>query len=73
MDYEVIIDEEFLWSVYEKNTDKIIKKFFFEEDAIEYAKFLEFGGGFSGWTPNFILTKTELEENINKKFENFFE
>lgn len=59
--------EELLWIVYENASDQIVAEFFFEEDAQELVKFLEDGGGFAGFTPNFILTKS-IKVNINDAF-----
>ena len=56
-----------LWHVYETMTHQVISSFFFEEDAQDYCKFLEKGGGFAGFTPSFVLKKTQ-SFNINDAF-----
>ena len=50
-------DDNYYWSVLEKPTDQVIDSFVFEDDAKEYCKFLNRGGGFCGFTPAFMLTK----------------
>ena len=66
------IENDFMWEVYEAPTERVIDSFFFEEDAVRYAKFLESGGGFNGWTPNFILTEVVFDDAINQKFNMMF-
>lgn len=60
--------EELLWIVYENASDQIVAEFFFEEDAEELCSFLENGGGFSGFTPSFILQKVPFQD-INQNFQ----
>lgn len=55
------------WHVLESTTEQIINSFLFEEDAQEYCLFLETGGGFAGFTPSFVLKKTQLGD-INDAF-----
>lgn len=50
--------DELLWLVYEEATSQIVAEFFFEDDAMEYCNFLGSGGGFAGFTPSFMLTRT---------------
>ena len=55
----------------ENDTDQLIEAFVFEEEAIETAEFMETGGAFAGWTPNFMLTTIDTsmtDDNINQKF-----
>lgn len=59
--------EDVVWLVEEKSTGQIISEFWFEEDAAEYAAFLERGGGFAGFTPNFVIKKT-YSVDINEAF-----
>lgn len=71
--YDILIShviDDFIWNVYEKQTDQIIDSFFFEEDATRFAKFLESGGGFDGLTPAFMLTAVP-DPTVNAKFERF--
>jgi hypothetical protein len=57
LDYTVIENKgQFL--VQEKATGYTIKSFNYRDDAKKYMKFLNLGGGFSGWTPSFILNKS---------------
>ena len=64
--------DEYMWEVYENVSEHVIDVCYFEEDAIEYAEFLENGGGFDGFTPGFILTPVALPDDINQKFNNLF-
>lgn len=60
-------NDELLWLVYENTSDQVVAEFFFEEDAQELCSFLEKGGGFSGFTPSFILQRVP-NININETF-----
>ena len=60
-------DDCLIWNVYEKLTEQIIDSFWFEDDAVEYATFLEKGGGFAGFTPSFVIKKTHSYD-INDAF-----
>ena len=51
--YEVVINEDFSLSVFETQTFHVIETFFFQDDAEDYAQFLNNGGGFDGWTSKF--------------------
>ena len=59
--------ENLLWHVWENPTQQVIASFFFEDDAQAYCKFLESGGGFSGFTPSFVIKKTQSID-INDAF-----
>ena len=63
-------NSEFLWCVFEKSTDQVIKSFYFEEEAVEYIRFVQSGGAFTGYTPAFILTEfsTKSKVDINEEF-----
>lgn len=64
------------WTVYEIQSDQEIAHFDLNEDAIDYATFLNMGGGFDGYTPQFIFNGIDQEqyniENFNVEF-NFIE
>ncbi len=60
-------NDELLWHVFEETTQQTVAEFFFEDDAQEYSKFLEKGGGFAGFTPAFVIKKTQ-SVNINDAF-----
>lgn len=65
--------DDYLWNLYEKQTNQVIGTFFFEDDAIERAQLMEKGGGFDGYTPAFMLIPIQsLAEDVNQKFENTF-
>jgi hypothetical protein len=61
-------NEELLWLVYEEASDQVVAQFFFEEDAQELCDFLGNGGGFSGFTPAFILQRVP-NQDINQIFQ----
>lgn len=63
-------ENEYLWCVFENNTEQVINSFYFEDEAKEYIKFLNDGGAFNGWTPAFVLNEITIqsEEDINKEF-----
>lgn len=66
-------DNEYFWIVYENQSDQIIDSFYFEEDAIDAAKFMEQGGAFDGFTPTFILQDIPLpKEEVNQSFNRMF-
>lgn len=56
LDYKVV-EKENKFMVEEKATGHTVKSFKNKEEAKKYMKFLNLGGGFSGWTPSFILNK----------------
>jgi hypothetical protein len=49
----------------------MIDAFLFNDDALEYANFLEQGGGFNGWTPSFMLREVAVSRNLNHEFAAF--
>jgi hypothetical protein len=66
--YPVNVNNDFMWEVYEMESEHIVERFFFEEDAVRTAKFMENGGAFSGWTPAFLLRPVDAPRNINLEF-----
>jgi hypothetical protein len=70
--------DEYLWNLYEKQTNQVIGTFFFEDDAIEKAQIMEKGGGFDGYTPAFMLIpipaigNKSLVEDVNQRFKRTF-
>jgi hypothetical protein len=66
-------DTDYVWELYEVATDKVINTFYFEEEALEYAVFYNDGGGFAGFTPNFMLQSvTQPVTNVNDEFTRVF-
>lgn len=61
-------EDQFLWCVFERATDQVINSFFFEDDALEYARFVRQGGGFAGFTPTFMTNSVNLNQDINTEF-----
>lgn len=60
------------WTVYEIQSDLEIAHFDLNEDAIDYATFLNMGGAFDGYTPQFIFNEANSTyniENFNINFE----
>lgn len=71
--FEPINNEgDFMWQLYEEQTEQIIGHFFFEEDCAKMARFMENGGAFDGWTPGFILQDLGIERDINLEFSSVF-
>ena len=50
-----IVEKDERYLVKEVDTDKIIRNFRHKKSAKELSNFLNGGGGFNGWTPDFIL------------------
>ena len=65
------VNSDYIWCVMENKTEQLIKAFEFEEDALDYANFLESGGGFDGFTPTFLLREVVFERNVNADFSDF--
>ncbi len=65
------IESDFIWCVMENQTEQLIKAFEFEDEAVDYAEFLESGGAFDGFTPSFVLQEVALSQNINYEFSDF--
>jgi hypothetical protein len=63
-------DDCLLWHVYENATRQIVASFLFEDDALEYMRFVEHGGAFHGFTPSFMLQRVTLD--INQAFASQF-
>lgn len=63
------VPDEYFWNVYEYATDQIVDSFYFEEDAIDMAKFMNRGGAFDGFTPSFMTIPIKVKnENLNEVF-----
>lgn len=65
------VDTDYIWCVMENKTEQLIEAFEFEDDALEYANFLERGGAFAGFTPSFILREVAIDRNVNHEFAEF--
>lgn len=48
-------NDEFTWNVVETQTNQVIFRHIFEEDAVAMTLNLMNGCGFDGWTPSFFL------------------
>jgi hypothetical protein len=64
-------EKDFVWCVMERTTEQLIEAYLFKDDALEYANFLEDGGGFAGWTPGFILQEVAVSRDMNQEFAAF--
>lgn len=53
--------------VHEKTSDQYIKGFKTKEDAKKLMRHLNMGGGFDGWTPEFILKKVVNISNFKEE------
>jgi hypothetical protein len=66
-------NDDYVWQVIETNTNQIIHTFYFEEDASDYARFYNEGGGFAGFTPSFMVRNvTSSVTNVNDEFTRVF-
>ena len=64
MNYKIINNSDNLFNVIETATSQVIKTFMDQKEAKDYMRFLNFGGAFDGFTPNFLVKKVE---NFEKK------
>lgn len=64
----VNVENDFVWELLEKESEHVIGHFFFEEDCIAAARFMENGGAFDGWTPSFMLQPVVVPRDINQEF-----
>lgn len=55
MNYRVVEGSNF--TVVETTTEQIINTFSTIKEAKNYMRYLNLGGGFDGWTPQFMLKK----------------
>lgn len=65
-------NEEFIWEVYEVSSEQVVGRFYFEEDAVAQAEFMEDGGAFDGFTPQFMLREVALVKDVNQEFSAVF-
>jgi hypothetical protein len=65
------VDSDFIWCVMETKTEQLIQAFEFEDEAEQYAEFLEDGGAFAGFTPSFILREVALSSDLNRDFQEY--
>lgn len=52
-----LFEKDGLFSIIETKTEHIIKKFDNKEIARQFMRSLNFGSGFDGWTPQFMIIK----------------
>lgn len=64
----VNLEGDFMWELFERETGQVIEYFFFEDDARDTARFMNGGGAFAGWTPNFMLQEVAAPRDINLEF-----
>jgi diaminopimelate decarboxylase len=65
MNYKVKANESKTFDVVETATTQVIKSFTDQKDAKLLLRHLNFGGGFDGWTPSFML-KNVMSTNKNQ-------
>lgn len=58
---------QFTWGIYETETDQIIKEFIFEQDAKKFAKKLQTGHGFAGFTPRYLFNGQDAYLSLSEK------
>ena len=56
MNYKIKNDNG-VFKIFETATDQIIVTFLDQKEAKQTVRHLNFGGGFDGWTPAFMLKK----------------
>lgn len=69
-------EDNFFHCVFEERTQQAIDFFYFLDDAVEVAQFMEKGGAFNGFTPAFMLREVNVwhtTEDLNNKFAEFFD
>lgn len=54
MNYK-IVEKYNTFDVFEKATESVISSFSDKEEARKFLRFLNLGGAFDSWTPNFFL------------------
>jgi hypothetical protein len=62
------VEADFVWDLYETETEQVIDTFYFKDDARKAMKFMESGGAFAGWTPAFMLVSVASVLDINQEF-----
>ena len=65
-------NDEFVWEVFEVASEQVVGRWYFEEDAIAQAEFMESGGAFEGFTPQFMLREVALAKDLNQEFSAVF-
>jgi hypothetical protein len=63
---------EIFHCVFEEKTQQVIDFFYFLDDAIETAQFMETGGAFDGYTPGFMLKEINIPVDNNEKIQSIF-
>jgi hypothetical protein len=62
------VEGDFVWDLYETETEQTVETYYFKDDARKAMKFMESGGAFAGWTPAFMLVKVASVLDINQEF-----
>ena len=63
MNYKIITNPGHFFDVVETNTNQIIRTFTVHQEAKSYMRFLNLGGGFDGFTPNFLIERKSNASN----------
>jgi len=63
MDYKTIKNNS-NYGVFETKTEQVIATVNSETEARNITRMYNFGGGFAGWTPKFILNKVNVQRYI---------
>jgi hypothetical protein len=67
--HTVDYDNNTYYCVFENSTEQVLDFFLIESEANKKKKFLDKGGAFDGFTPEFVLRKVNSYIDINNKFE----
>lgn len=67
MDYKYVLQDNLTYNVVENQTGLVVVKGVSQEKARDTTKHLNFGGGFAGWTPQFILKEFKPLDYIDNK------
>lgn len=65
-------EENFYHCVFEEASEQVIDFFYFLDDAEDCSEFMENGGAFDGFTPQFMLKRVEIQQDVNTIFNETF-
>lgn len=64
----VNVEGDFMWELHENASGHVVGLYYFEDDALDDAYFMERGGAFDGFTPSFMLQQVAAPRDINLEF-----
>ena len=65
-------DGDFFHAVFEEQTGQVIDFYYFLDDAVDCATFMNSGGAFDGFTPAFMLKEINIPVDNNEKIQSIF-